>query len=144
MPEYPSLKEFGTALEDKALSNSGRTLLGELHRLVHSTLSSLVTENSPVGSGRDKHPGLLKKSWSSQPPADSITAGSESTLINTAPHMQVINRGRLQGRNSRKRGGTRMLGSLLAPKGVTKPSFSKLRSMKDDLVTQAIAKADKD
>lgn len=143
MHDYKDLQSFGQALEEKVLTNTGKTLLGELHKLVHSALETLVVANSPVGSGRDKHPGQLKASWSSAPAVGAITAGSESTLINTAPHMQVINRGRLMGKVSRKRPGTRMLGSLQAPKGITKPSFTKLKSMKDGIITEAIAKADK-
>lgn len=143
MHDYPSLQSFGQALTEEVISKEGKTLLGELHKLVHGNLETIVVTTSPVGSGRDKHPGLLKKSWTSAPPAESIQAGSESVLANSAPHMTIINRGRLMGRVSRKKPGTRMLGSLQAPAGITKPAFKKLNSLREKLLAEAIQKANK-
>jgi hypothetical protein len=144
VPEYASLNSFGQALADAAIAKTGKTVLGELHRAVQSKLTTLLNQGSPVGSGRDPHPGLLKKSWISEPNPESIQAGTESTVYNFAPHVQVIDRGRLLGKVSRKRPGTRMLGSLQAPAGISRPAFKNLAKAKDALLSEAIAKADKD
>jgi hypothetical protein len=137
MPEYTSLVSFADALGQHAISGNCKSLVGHIHTAVHRTLKEALIRHSPVGGDKDKHAGLLKGSWISDPPDSAIKAGTESTMINRAPHMTIINRGRLVGKTT-----TRMLGSIQAPRGVTRPSFGELGAKTEAIISEAIAQAE--
>jgi hypothetical protein len=81
------------------LTGVTRSLVQEIHRETHEVALATAIALSPVGGAGDKHPGLLRRSWESDPSnvADAITALEPTSVINRAPHALIIDLGRRMG-----------------------------------------------
>lgn len=118
----------------------------------------LAIRLTPIGgimskARRDRAPGLMQRSWRWK-----IGRGGAKQLSNPAPHSFVIDRGRKRGvtpttskkRVRARRGETlatnpraRMLGSVLAPRGVTRPVWARLNKVERAAISKiAIQKAE--
>ena len=114
---------------------------------------------TPVGGSlsRDRHPGLMKRSWRTLRPADDTPA--PAVIINetpyiAAPYAAIIDRGRKRGftirgekrqrrrfkglKLRRKSKGVPMLGSKQAPQGVRKPAYERIVSEGDQIAEIAL------
>lgn len=102
--------------------------------IISDRVESLAPPKSPVGSGRDPHPGLLRDSWQAVPGAE----GTPTIVGNTAPHAVIINRGRIHGPSGR------LLGSSQQPQGIMRPTGAAIRNNHDSLVDEIVARVESD
>lgn len=135
---FKSLDDFArngarqAALAGRAIAQSGSAEVAKRAAAYAGPLT-------PIGGvlTKDRHPGLMKRSWVQSSSTPGITA-----LGNTAPYAGIIDRGRKRGvtpigakQRLRSRGKkklkpnkqARMLGSKQAPAGITRPLWRRLK-----------------
>jgi hypothetical protein len=149
------------------LAKIPHALAKEIHRQTHRAVRSSAEANTPVGAGKDKHPGLLKRSWEDVPGSiESAVEQLQPTKVkNVAPHAGVVAPGRRRtkapyrarkpgkkgvGRGRKAKDSTsyylvkagKMLGSEQAPFGIKREVYRDLDGQRDSILTSAIAKVE--
>lgn len=150
------------------LAKLPHALAKEIHRQTHAAVRTSAVANSPVGAARDKHPGLLARSWEDVPGSieSAIEQLQPTKVKNVAAHAGVVAPGRrrtkapFRARKPGKKGVGRgrkaknsasyyqvragkLIGSEQAPYGIKREVYRDLDAQRDSILTSAIAKVER-
>lgn len=157
--EFKGLQDFARRFPRMAAEHV-RKYGSHTVQILASLGTARLRQTTPVGGvlSRDRHPGQMLRSWRA-----TAAGGPKSTsvAVNQAPHGQIIDMGRRRAqswvsikasgkrtwghrrrdaalRKSKAKRAGKMLGSKLAPRGVTRPMWKWLKSQRDRITRYAL------